>query len=394
VYMKKIILLLLLTSSVLGIGLVVPQERQIIFSPNKILELQYGVGNSNSELKNFKITVDAGELQQYVENNEIILTLLANSQQNFKIKMQLPSQLQKGIYPVKVHAEEQSTEGGMKGLAAITDIVKIISSAEQAYPLGNVEVSQNHKEKEDILFAVEITNIGKTKLENFKPIALLKENDDILKTLEMEIINIEPFENKRMMSTIKEYLEPGYYILDVTLGDEKIINKIAVGQPTITAEVSKIKAGEENEIGAEIFLDWNSEIKDIKLDFYVNTLIQTSQIVNLKPGKNELEIKASAGYGKTGEYPGYIKINDKQIKTRADFIVEVEGSKAQTTGFIKTKTEPEQIEAEKIKQIIEEKNLTKEQTETLDKPLIIFFAICAIILIAAILYYFRKEPQP
>lgn len=329
-FIKLLLLLSLLSFSVYGIGLIVPEEKYIIFKPDLNLSLGYGVGNSNSRFTEYAVSVNAGKLQKYVVEPEFVIGLLSRSQRNFVVKIQLPSKLDFGVYPVFVKVGEQSDSASTSGITGAVHIFNIISPANQGYVSGVLAVDEINKREDDISFALELSNIGMAPLD-FNRSAVLEQKGVIKGIVQIEKLDLKPFDKVRLKSFFdNEYLESGQYTVKIDLGNGQLLSdEIVIGEPVIVVkDVSKIKANAFNDIVIRLFVEnWSTSLENVSLDFHVANLVQVSQQVSLYPGENNVNIRAFARSGKSGNYSGNVKIVEKGMHVQSPLSVDVEGSK-------------------------------------------------------------------
>ncbi len=362
--MKKILLLLLLIPSVLAISMSIPEQREIIFEPFKEITVSYNVGNSGPATMLTGINVEPGKLENYITIPQKQISIPPFGQGSFSVQISLPETLTPGLYPLRITVAEQSQGGGMSALTGATDVINIISPYNEGYPYINVHVNQYQTPEQPISFLIEVQNIGKTDLKGIKPDIMIYQDGKRLKETTTTIqANLKPYEKQKFKNEINTAgLTPGYYDLIVKAGQTETKNIITLGQPTITVKnYPSFKADETNTFNATIKLEnWASPMKNASVTFHITNLFSSYQEATLQPGENNLEFTAEAKPGKTGVYPGRVRINGNLVKATGEFQADVKGSTTtQKTRFAKTpekqeEQEPEELEPTKTVEKIKE----------------------------------------
>ncbi len=343
--MKKLIIILLLLPYVYAISLGLPEQRDIIFEPNKQVEIKYVIGNSDPQPMNVEVSVGGGELDKYISTVNKAYYVPAYSAQPIIFNITFPDTLKPGLYPIRVDVSESAALGGMAGLTGVSDTINVISPHEEGFQYGSLKANDYVAVGESLRFVANTQNIGKTPLQALKGIAKLTLNGETIKeAVTNEIPYVAPFEKYALLGVFENTsdLRPGKYLIKLSLGDRELSRLVAIGQPGITVhETPLFKAGDENKFDVQFSIDsWATPIEDANIIFQITNLLKIQQKVTLQPGENTLHFEAKAQPGKSGKYRGRLVIDAPLTRSTGYFQADVEGTSVKGgIGFLKGEDE-------------------------------------------------------
>src|ERR1041385_691239 len=144
------LIILLCASQVLGLGLSVPFQREIIFSPGEQIKLTYVVQNQESQDTPILVTVLGKEVGAPLINETI--TIAPSSSKKYDIQFTLPQSLAPGIYSIMFKASETEIGGGMSASVAVGDTVYIVQPYDKGYPAEIISVRDRYVSNESVVF--------------------------------------------------------------------------------------------------------------------------------------------------------------------------------------------------------------------------------------------------
>lgn len=365
---KAIILLILLCPFAYAISLNVPATTEYVFTPNQQIKVDYHIGNSDPRPLTAQVSPSGGELAPYIKLSQNLFTIPAQSSQKFTLEINLPAELEEGLYPITVDVSETATGGGMSALTGVASTIYVISPYEQGHPYSQINTGPYYKPGDKIKVALLIKNIGKTMISELKADAKLVFNGQTLKQLTLTpIYGLQPFQSSQTIGefTETENLAPGRYDIDVTLNKQKLQSGTTIGLPRVSiTNTPKIIAGQQNEFDLTVLLEnWNEALPEAKITLQIPGILHAQQKAIIKPGTNTLHFTGEAKIGKTGTYKSTIIVGTPLTHGTIGFTADVEGTGGVGgLGFKRTEKEQEEIAAGKAAELAEPTKATKTNT--------------------------------
>ena len=332
--MKQILILLLclilLIPSITAISLSLATENQIIFAPGKNVTIPYSTGNPSSQ----KITVlvktsVGGELADYVTAPVESIRIQPFGTANFAVNINFPDKLPYGLYKLSVSASQKNEEGGMSGTTGAIDSITIINPYPDGHPYVELSAQTSQKADGDVNYRVFVKNIGKEPLKNVEQISSIYLNDQFVNSTKKRLATLNSLSETAFNEKIGIGNLSGEYKLQTRTIDETRDAIITVGQPKLEAIKlpAKIKANSNNTINLTFNIsNWATPIENATVGLSIMTLLSSGQQATLNPGENTLTIQTTTKQGKSGTYPGSVRINGKNVRISGNFNIEVEGS--------------------------------------------------------------------
>ncbi len=332
--MKQILLLLLclilLIPSITAISLSLARESQIIFAPGKNVTIPYSTGNPSSQTITVLVKTSVNEeLADYVTVPAEKIQIKPFGTANFEVSINFPDKLPYGLYKLSVSARQKNEEGGMSGTTGAMDSITIINPYPDGHPYVELMAQTSQKADGDVNYRVLVKNIGKEPLKNVEQISSIYLNDKFVNSTKKRLGTLNSLSETAFNEKIGIGNLSGEYKLQTRTIDETRDAIITVGTPKLEAIKlpAKIKANTNDTINLTFNIsDWATPIENASVKFSIMTLASAEQHATLNPGENTLTIQTTTKQGKSGTYPGTVRINGKNVRISGSFNIEVEGS--------------------------------------------------------------------
>lgn len=282
--------LLIPNSSAISIS---PGQIKMDFIPNLELDFQ-GMVSGGSGGMEIDILVE-GDLKDYITLLTPEYVVLGPDQvHTYRFSIKMPPEFDRPGDHISIIWAAQHVEGGAEGSAVaklrVGTIVKVVVPYPGKYAVARLKI-ENPEVGENVLFGVDVTNLGKENITSAKAeIKLMDIENNTIVILQTEGKPIETTKTETFQATWFSDTEPGLYKADVKVTydgkeayDSKMFNLGAPLIKIVEIVAEPIENGTIGKINTKVQSFWNQEIRDV----YIEMFVKDSEGRTVAEGKSE-----------------------------------------------------------------------------------------------------------
>ncbi|MCX6708568.1 MAG: hypothetical protein NTW67_02865 [Candidatus Woesearchaeota archaeon] len=311
-------ILCLIANSALAIS-VAHGNTEFFYEPGKQIEFPLVITNTRDTTVPVSIETNAEKLTDYTTAPPKTTKLSPNEQKVFTLKISLPNELQKGLYPVSIKVAE--AQGMAK--SGVETVLNILNPHDAGYPYAILTVDPPREKIHTVLI---VRNIGKTQYPLSSEL-LLKEKDKIMEKFPIEM-KIPPLQTQYAGIDVPiDQINKGDYQLELNLPEQQLSQKVRIGEPKIIVDDISLTANKENKVNLPILLDWNAPITTAAAVYIFKNsngqLFRKEIELTLNPGENIIALNALIPQTAKGQYRAMLLASNQ---FRADFKANIDST--------------------------------------------------------------------